>query len=71
MNPYPRPTFRDWLLLAAGLLFVIMTSQYRIDLPVLAAAVERYVASPEARGELARRAFPLSHPQGSESTNRA
>jgi hypothetical protein len=34
---------------------MIMTAQYRLDLPLLVKAIERYAAEPSSRAELARR----------------
>jgi len=38
-----------------GVPIMLMTSQYGMDLPVLMAALERYIADPSARTELSRK----------------
>ncbi len=42
----------------AGASIVILTSNYGMDLPLFMAALERYLADPSARRELARRLLP-------------
>jgi hypothetical protein len=47
-----------------GAHLVVMTGQYRMDLPLLLKAIERYVSDPSSRAQLARPRLP-QHGEGS------